>query len=697
MCVVRPFLKALLAPALLFAGTAAYGADPTLEADSLGYDMTTQTQIAQGNAVMVHEGVTVEADTISFDKAHHIARAKGNVRVTKPGFRLVTQELSYSMDDKSFTCGAFRAGFPPLFLEGASAYGNSERIELSNVTAYYGEPEKSTPSMHSEKMVLSTGRRLLAVGNHPGIGGYSLFRIPELSGTLKKLPGISAATDAGYTDSLGAFVSADVLVPLSTKFSSGANLDIYSKRGVLVGPSVGYDTETDAGSAKGSFSGGWIQDSGDRGYDYFADAVPSNRWFIRERHIQNWDDSLYLTSYINLMSDPEMLRDFRPEFFDNEQYPDNYVEATMPLGDNVVASLLTRFSLAGGDYATIERLPELRFDLLTTPLSFAGLYHTGFVSLTKMRYVVDEFHSSGSRFQGYYGLSRPFALTPWLNFTPKAGGFVAYYDDTIDLEDPNQSGSATHYIGELGADLTATFHSDWAFKSERWGVDGLRHIVRPVLYLRRYGTAGDDMRFETYPDGWNPPVVMPSIDLRDLEGGDSRYLYNPEFIRSGIENVLQTRDGESSRELASLNFYNDSNFDNHSLDTAFIQTRLFPTKFIAISFENGFDFNPVVSRWYRARLTLKSAELWRLNFYCDFDEEFYETYSASYFYQLTRNWGAIVGASYDAREDEFNRLSLGLYQNVGSFWKIRYHLGYNKNDLRHNDFGASISIAGGRF
>jgi len=693
---VRAFLKAILVPAILFVGASASGADPTLEADALGYDMATQTQTATGNAVMVHEGVTVEADTILFDRAHHIARAKGNVRVTKPGFRLVTQDLSYGIDDRSFTCGAFRAGFPPLFLEGESAYGNPEQIELSHVTAYYGEPEKSTPSMHSDKMVLSTGQRLLAAGNHPGIGGYRLFRIPELSGTLKKLPSVNATLDAGYTDSLGAFVSADVLVPLSSRFATGANLDFYSRRGVLIGPSVGYDTETAAGEASGSVSGGWISDSGNRGYDYFAEAVPANRWFVRQRHIQNWDDSFYLTSYINLMSDPEMLRDFRPEFFDNEQYPDSYVEAALPMGDNVVASLLTRFSIGGGDYATIERLPELRFDLLTTPLSFGGLYHTGFASVAATRYSVNDNRSSSGRMSAYYGLRRPFALAPWLSFVPRAGGFTAYYDDSVDASGAS-AGSATHYIGELGADLTATFHADWAFKSQRWGVNGLRHIVRPVVYWRRYGTAGDDMRYDPLPDGWNPPVVMPSIDLRDLEGGDSRYLYNPHFVRTGVENVLQTRDGDVSRELASLNLYNDSNFGDHSLDTAFIQTRLYPTKFIAISFENGFDLSPLVSRWYRARLTLKSAELWRLNFYCDFDENNYETYSASYFYQLTRNWGTMVGGSYDARQDEFNRLTFGLYQNVGSFWKIRYHVGYNKNDLRHNDFGASISIAGGRF
>ncbi|GEM_PF-4336974 len=694
---MRAIPKALTALALLLAFQPARAADPVLEADSLSYDVATQTQKAAGSAVMVHEGVTVEADTILFDRAHRIAKALGNVRVTRPGFRLVTEALTYSMEDRSFSCGAFRAGFPPLFFEGESAAGNFERVELQNVTAFYGEPEKSTPTLHSEKMILASGKRLLAVGNKPGVGGYGLFRIPQLSGTLEKLPSVSATTDAGFTDSLGAFVSADVLVPLSTKFSSGANFDIYSKRGVLVGPSIGYDLETETGEAKGSLTGGWIADQGDRGYDYFAQAVPENRWFVRQRHQQNWGDSLYLNSSINLMSDPAMLRDFRPHYFDNEQYPASYVEMTAPLGEDFVVSLLTRFSIGGGDYATLERLPELRVDLLTSPLPFGGLYHTGFASVSALRYSVDNVHDSSGRSYFFYGLRRPFAVLPWLNFTPRVGGFAAHFDNSVDAATGKDTGSANHYIGELGADLSATFHADWDFSSKRWGIEGLRHVVRPVVYWRRYGTAGDDMRYDVYPDGWNPPVTMPSIDLRDLEGGDARYLYNPHFVRSGVENVLQTRDAGGSRELASLNLYNDTNFADHSRDTAFLQARLFPTRFIETSFENGFDWQPFSGKWYRARLSFKSANLWKLSFYSDFDSKYYEDYSASFYYQVTRNWGAQTGVSYDARKDEFSRMSLALFQNLGSFWRITYRVGYNRDDLRHNDFGFSLSISGGKF
>jgi LPS-assembly protein len=694
---VRHFLTPLLVAATIFAGNTLAAEGPELVADNLSYDIGTHVRTASGNAVFVHEGVTLEADVIYFDEATKTAHAVGNVRVTRPEYRLVTHDLSYNMNEKSFVCGSFRVGYPPMFLEGKSAHGNADKIELDSVMAYIGEPEPSTPTIAAEHMVLSAGKRILSVGTNPGVGKYRFFRVPQLSGQLRELPSMDASVDAGYEGKLGAFTSVDAKVPVSSHVSAGANLAYYTKRGVMAGPTAAYKYEGGDTEMHGSLSSGFIKDQGDLGYDYFAKPVPEDRWFIQERHQQTIDDKVYITSYINMMSDPAMLRDFRPEYFESNQYPDNYVEATFNASENIVVSALTRFSAAGNDYATTQRLPELRIDYLTNPLPFGGLYQTGFFDAAITDYTVNNVHQYNKRMHSFYGLTRPVPLSDWLQLVPKAGGFAGYYDKTYYLDGSHKgvTDSATHYIGELGADLIATFSAEWSFKSERWDIDGLRHIVRPVAYWRHYGTAGDDGQVSIDNDNDTYPIHMPSIDLRDLEGNDFNYVvYNPNFVRMGLENSLETRDGNYSRELASLNFYHDANFDNHDLDRTYSQLSLSPTNFLSFSFENGFDTEPVHNQWSRARMTLKSADQWRFQLYADYYNNNYEDYVASYFYQFTRDWGATVNLGYDAEESEFDRASVSVFESIGSFWKIRYRIGYNRDDLRHDDVAFSIAISG---
>lgn len=693
---MRHFLTPLLLAATVLAGNATAAVGPQLEADSLSYDINTRVRTASGNAVFVHEGVTLEADVIYFDEGSQTAHAVGNVRVTRPDYRLVTNDLSYNMSERSFVCGSFRVGYPPMFLEGQSAHGSEDRIELDNVLAYVGEPEPSTPTIAAEHMTLTAGKRLLSVGTKPGVGSYRLFRIPVISGKLEELPNMDASVDVGFEGEVGGYVSVTTEVPVSSNVSLGANVAYYTKRGAMAGPVASYKYESDNTTLSGSLSTGFIKDQGVLGYDYYAKAIPENRWFVQQRHQQSINDRVYITSYVNLMSDPAMMRDFRPEFFNNYQYPDSYIEATAILTDDIVVSALTRFNIAGNNYAMMQRLPELRIDMLTNPLPFGGLYQTGFFEAAVTDYIIDDTHDRNKRVHSYYGISRPVALTDWLQFIPKAGGFVGYYERAVYKDDYSEAGSATHYIGELGADFVANFHADWDFKSERWGIDGLRHILRPVTYIRHYGSAGDDDKLSgADPDTPVYRVQMPSIDLRDLEGNDDNYIvYNQNFARLGIENILETRDGNYSRELASLNLYHDANFDDHGRDASFAQVSLMPTKFVSFSFENGFDTKPMHTQWQRARMTLKSADQWSFQLYADFCEGYYEDYVGSYFYQFTRDWGAMVNVGYDSLESEFDRLSVSVFQNIGSFWKIRYRVGYNKDDLRHDDFSFSIAISG---
>jgi len=672
-------------------------AAPELSAEQpLVYDAQTGSLVARGNALFTHDEFTVEADEIRYDKAAKAVQASGNVRVTRAQFRLVTQTLSYNVDTKSFSCGAFRAGYPPVFLEGKSASGSMDRMELMDVVSYMGEPGTATPSLAAESMVLLPGQRVLAVGARPGVGGVRIFRLPELSGSLEEAPNVSIEGEVGFEGNLGAYVRSQVLLPVNSSLSAGVNLDLYTSRGVLIGPAVEYDYDSGDNEMKGSFGGAWISDQGDRGYDYFGRAVPQNRWYFSASHQQVISDKVYVNSFINLLSDPDMYRDFRSDVFEQNQFPDSFVEVSVPMGEDFVVSALTRFSGFGNDYAQTRRLPELRVDMLTNPLPFGGLYQTGFASFAQTDVSVMDMHFYNERVKAYYGLLRPVSLSNWLVLTPKAGAFMAHYDRSVDAEtlSTDDIESATHYVGELGLDLAASFHAQWDYKNEKLGIDGLRHIVRPVVYWRKYGSSGDDDRVAYPVDLELPNLQMPIIDLRDIQSDDYAMMNDPHFVRVGVENVLQTRSEKGgSRALATLNLYQDHYIRDSSGDLSYVQLSLTPASYLNMSYETGFDTDQLHLKWQRVRLAIKSADQWSLNLYADYFDGNYEDYLSSLYYRLSRKWGCSTTVGFDAQKSEFDRASFTLLQQLGSFWQVRYRVNYHKDDLRQDDLGVSIAVA----
>ncbi len=675
-------------------GSSLNAAAPELSADEpLVYDAKDQCLIARGNALFLHDEFRLEADEIRYNQADKTAVAKGNVRVTRPQMRVVAETLSYNADTRSFSCGKFRAGYPPMLLEGESASGDANEMELVNVNAYMGEPDSATPTISAEKMTLLADRRLLIVGARPGVGGIKTFRIPEISGSLDEAPDFSATGEIGYESDLGAFVRTRSLLPVSNSVSLGANIDLYSSRGVLIGPAMSYEQDSGDNEMSGSIDGGWIYDTGDRGYDYFGRDISRNRWFLMARHKQSIGEKVRVTGYINLLSDPEMLRDFRPEVFEQNQYPDSFVEVSVQLTEDISASAFTRFSAFGNDYVMQNRLPELRVDMAVNPLGFGGIYHTGYASYAFTRTRVIYIDRPNERLHAYYGLLRPVALAPWLNLSPRAGEMISRYKKTYN-EDYDYTGPSTHYIGELGLDLTATFNAQWTYKNKLLGIDGLRHIVRPLVKWRRYYMEGDTDENVIDMDFGVPDLQVPSLDLRSEQSNDVLYSYNPHLVRYGLENVLQTREGKhGSRTLTALNLYHDRHFSDETDDTSYVQFFLSPASFLNLSYESGFDAQEHDMHWQRVRLGLSSADQWALDFYLDYKIRLYEDYMTRFRYQLTREWGTVTTLGYDAMEGDIDRASFSLIQQMGEYWTIRYRLAYHKDDMRRDDVGVSVSIA----
>jgi len=153
----------------------------------------------------------------------------------------------------------------------------------------------------------------------------------------------------------------------------GANLDLYSNRGLLLGPSAQYIYDSGQQQMFGALNTGWIEDqgdSGDLGTDLLNQQIDSSRGFAEWRHKHHIGDRISLTTMASYWSDSEVTRDFREDYYNTNQAPDTFAEAAYA-GDNYIVSAFGRFR--PNDFVlTQERLPELRFDLLPVPVLDGG-------------------------------------------------------------------------------------------------------------------------------------------------------------------------------------------------------------------------------------------------------------------------------------------------------------------------------------
>jgi len=179
-------------------------------------------------------------------------------------------------------------------------------------------------------------------------------------------------------------------------------------------------------------------------------------------------------------SDSNVLRDFRQNQWQNNQLPDNFVEADQR-DENFIVSTFVRYR--PNDFELVQqRLPETRFDLMPTPVfNGTGIFQEGQASYVQL---IQQSLTAGptlhsNRFDAYYGWRRPINPTSWMTITPVVGGRITNYQDTL-----NDQGQFTRFLGQVGFDANMRSYGVWSYSNPTWGIQGLRHVMTPILMYR---------------------------------------------------------------------------------------------------------------------------------------------------------------------------------------------------------------------
>lgn len=687
--------------------------EPELSADQpISVDFETQELVAVGNARFQHEEIVVEAEEIRFDQNARTITATENVRVTRRGLRVVTESLSYNIDTRAFTSGRFRAGTPPIFVSGESFEGTIDEFEVFGGRFFYREPDNAAPAVYLEHATIVPGERVVGEGASLDLPWFFGIPLPSFNRELGS-PAIRADGNVGYRGRLGAYLRTELLAPVSEELNIGGNLDLYSRRGLLIGPALRFRRELDSGSSNVYFSAGWISDQDDPGEDVLGRTISRDRHFaaVSAHHRQHGFEAVLQSTYL---SDSEFERDFRPERFNTRPHPQSFLELNQVLAGDWFLSLFIE-RMPNDFHRTVESGPEIALEMPLRPLGDSGFVHGARLRYQRLRLFGDYNAAVFDRYDGQvpwlevwpesqletdemddawygfaeavYSLRYPLALNRWLDFTPVLearyehwdGDAIAGYDD-----------SAFH--GAVGFDMEGMLHGQWNLQNETWGIFGLRHVLRPVVQYRYllsdHATPGE--RYFPQFRSTRPEIDFLSRRDRMETSADDH------FLRVGVRNSWQTRapDG-SARELLGLNLFYDYRSDaaeERAMPSAYVELSTQPARWLELGFEQRIQTDVGDVEEFRIRSTFRSAETWEISLSADFFDEIYHQYRAAGSYRLSPDTVLVASWRYDARLETLTRQFYALRYQLARSWEVEAGVVFREGAQREDDFSFHLGL-----
>lgn len=691
--------------------------------EPLEFDEAAQRLVARGDARLDFQNTRLTADRITYYQEYTLADALGNVAITRDGYRLIADRLSYDTQENVFAVDILRTGEWPIYISSVNAGGTMGSTTFQGATIYYGNPGPFAPNLTTDEFNFTdeNGGKLEMGATTFRIGSVPIAKLPSYTHYIDQTPHL-LEVNAGTSSELGTYLQTTTLFPVNTWLRAGANLDLYSKRGVLAGPTAQYSYNTETQSIIGALSTGYINDQGDPDPGLYNEPIDSDRGFVEWRHQHHIGERINITASASYWSDSEVTRDFREDYFRDNQQPDSFVEAVYA-GDNYFLSAFGRFR--PNDFQLVqERLPEVRFDLLPVPVFNTGAYQRFSASYAHLEEdfgiipEIDE-NSESDRFDFTYRIERPILLTDWLTLTPLAGARITHYEnqemDPLALGRYNEPFSSTptatelkddqytREIYEVGFDLEARAYATYATQNKTWGIDGLRHLVRPVLRYRYYSDPDSENEIAAI-DRTAFDLNRPVLDLSDMRNVDS--ISETHLTRLGVENLFQTRaEGYGSRTLAALNFYQDilfeknTRYDGDEQDTfnaTWVELVLSPAPWLKFDIASRFATESMTIEEVRSRTSIRSGEIWEVGLSTDFLHDNIDQYRIDFIYRINERYSFLADTRYDAEAGEFTKTEIGINTRLNNAWELIYALTFRQDASRESDveFTVRLQLAG---
>lgn len=649
-----------------------------LTADNMEFSQG--AQVATGNAVLKDRSLLLKADQISYK--NNTAHASGNVSFTQEDLRIVGDSLEYNLQNGSFAGRMLRVGKWPVYMEAEELTGSEQLYEARNAIFHYGEPERFSPRIRagrlgyqpeSERYYVEQAR--FQLGEHP------IFTLPKGSYSTTKYP-FDFIGEAGHRKSVGTYAILEPSLYQGEEFLLKPGIELYEKRGVLLKPSFEY-LRTGESLTHSDFSFSWIRDQSDEP-PLYSTTLPDDRYHWKWEHEHMVEGLVHAKVKLNWLSDADFLRDFRPRMFRDDFGDDSFAEASYHR-DNFVLSSFAR--LQPNDFTAFpQRLPDIRADLLASPLGSSGFVQRGHAALGWLR--DDAAGLENTRFDAYYGISYLWPTAPWLSLTPLAGTRLTKY-----FKNETHAEEYTRVLGEFGVDAEIFAHATSDFANPTWGIDGLRHILKGTAQYRyipdvEKGT-GRFASIERDLIEYNMPLLgLGTIpDLDDL--GELH------TTRIGLENRFETRSAEyGSRRLGGVNIYQDilPDREQDKLDATYFNAVLSPASWLDLAVTARLPSQTGKVDRISSELLLRDGDKMDLLFANEHLLEGNRQNLLYTTYQINRDNRLAAGLRYDSQLNEFTEQSYIWSTGIGRNWILDNSVTFRKGDLRESEFTYRVGI-----
>ncbi len=660
---------------------------PNIEADSYASEEGGKVLVAT-NGHLETKDATIDARKIRLDYRTGIIVAEGNVVYANKSLRIIGDRIEADPRHDTIVATNVRFGRAPMYFTADTLKIVKGDKTMRGLRMWNSEPERL--GMHlriDEAAYVESTDRLTLRSVTPHVAGLPFFNLPYYAQDGYRDIPYDLYLNTGSEERQGRYLRSTFLVRQDESLWVGGLLDIYGKSGLLVGPAFRFDnTRHPEGGIvwKGKLESGYISDRGGLLTDVYGRTPDRQRTFLLGEVNGRSADGVEFAGNIFGQSDPGFMRDFRPNLIRESGNPQANFELSAPYAGGYLSASLTA---KADDYQDIvQKLPEIRFDLPQQAIDDSEWNRRSFVSLgyfserPSADLPLANFQAatlasgawSTARLDAYYGVNRTFALTEWLSFKPVAGVRATGWSQGI-----NGNGTVAKVIAQTGFDLEGLATGSWDLTSKNWGIDGLRHSVRPVLQYRVMPGADHEIGTVPMTQRAISTSALEEVDLADRL--DPAATTDRQVVRFGLRNSVETRDIKAgTRELLRADLFADWRQGPTDAETgrSDLQCAISLTPAPWVTFGSGLRLPngggaPLESI---QSLAFNSGDFWRTSF--SWVELRDVTLARQLIWEgrvtLNSVYSLVAVLNYDALAGQTTYESIGLVQRIANSWELEY-------------------------
>ena len=667
------------------------GAPATIDAKELNFDKPANMAYGKGDVVVRYGGATLRADEARFNTLTKEVWAQGDVRLYREGQEWKAPSMYYNLDTRMLKTEEIWGFFEPVYLHGKDlSQVASNHYTIAQATLTTCDYEHAHFRLQARHAEIYPGDHVVLHNCSLYLGNVPVLWVPAMSWSLiGDVPPVSV--DVGSTTRWGFFVQTLTEWRINPNLQLGVNLDERTQRGFAPGADLKYRFQND--NIVGSLRGYYINDANPRDTSDIAagKTLPNNRYFGEWQHKQFFSDDLSLTVDLNRQSDQDVYEDFFNREYSVNREPDSVIDVTKR-GENYTVSALVRPQI-NGYFAEVQRLPEVKWAvdrtrIGPTPVFYEAESSAGYYDNVAGKTGDPLFTGVTTRLDTFHQLVCPVTFFDWLNVAPRAGGRYTYYgrEDVAGLE----SNDLKRVAADLGTEVSFKFMRTWPdVRSERFGIDGLRHIVEPFADYQWIPAPSvatnkifqfDTVRSitltngETFPVTRYVPVAFPAngaLDALDREN----------VVRFGVRQRLQTRRESQPWDLLEVtgwtDFHLEHNAGERDFSNVFGTMTVRPTHWLSLDTFTRYDLQQTVVREFNTDARVSNGDRWSVGLGTRYLRDDSNLVSVDLSYRLTRRWVAQVFQRFDMQDGQWQEQAYVLRQELHD-WYISYGFRYRQ-------------------